>query len=60
MHTGARMVANAVTLQGEIALHAARRRYGGSLTRLEVSHVEPLGSFETWRAQLPLVQWSRG
>jgi precorrin-6Y C5,15-methyltransferase (decarboxylating) len=58
--TGARVVANAVTLQGELALHAARRRHGGSLTRLEVSQAEPLGSFETWRSQLPVVQWSRG
>lgn len=58
--TGARVVANAVTLEGELALHAARGRYGGSLTRLELSQAEPLGSFETWRPQLPLIQWSRG
>lgn len=56
--TGARVVANAVTLEGEQALHAARREHGGSLLRLEVSHAEPLGSLEAWRAQLPIVQWS--
>ena len=59
-HTGARVVANAVTLQGEQALHAARSRYGGSLTRLEVSHAQPLGSLEAWRPHLPVVQWSTG
>lgn len=57
VNTGARVVANAVTLDGERALQEARRAYGGSLTRLEVSHAEPLGSFESWRAQLPIVQW---
>jgi precorrin-6Y C5,15-methyltransferase (decarboxylating) len=57
--TGARIVANAVTLEGEQALLAARRRHGGSLLRIELSHAEPLGSLEAWRPQLPVVQWSR-
>jgi precorrin-6Y C5,15-methyltransferase (decarboxylating) len=58
LKTGGRIVSNAVTLQGEQALHAARSRHGGSLLRLEVSHAEPLGSLEAWRPQLPVVQWS--
>jgi precorrin-6Y C5,15-methyltransferase (decarboxylating) len=53
-----RIVANAVTLEGERALDEARRRHGGTLMRIELSHAEPLGSFEAWRAQLPVVQWS--
>jgi precorrin-6Y C5,15-methyltransferase (decarboxylating) len=56
--TGARVVANAVTLEGEQALYAARREHGGTLLRLDVSHAEPLGSLEAWRPQLPIVQWS--
>ncbi|HLH66728.1 MAG TPA: precorrin-6y C5,15-methyltransferase (decarboxylating) subunit CbiE [Solirubrobacteraceae bacterium] len=56
--TGARVVANAVTLEGERALHAAHAAHGGSLMRLEVSHARPLGSFSAWRPQLPIVQWS--
>lgn len=59
LDTGARIVANAVTLEGEQALLAARRRHGGSLMRIELSHAEPLGSREAWRPQLPVVQWSR-
>jgi precorrin-6Y C5,15-methyltransferase (decarboxylating) len=55
--TGARVVANAVTLQGEQAVRQARERFGGSLMRLELSHAEPLGRLEAWRAQLPIVQW---
>jgi precorrin-6Y C5,15-methyltransferase (decarboxylating) len=55
---GGRIVANAVTLEGEAALIAARAGYGGELVRLEVSHTEPIGSFTAWRPALPVVQWS--
>jgi precorrin-6B C5,15-methyltransferase / cobalt-precorrin-6B C5,C15-methyltransferase len=55
---GGRIVANAVTIDGERALHAARAAHGGDLLRLEVSRAEPLGGLEAWRPQRPLVQWS--
>ncbi|MHB8694206.1 MAG: precorrin-6y C5,15-methyltransferase (decarboxylating) subunit CbiE [Solirubrobacteraceae bacterium] len=52
-----RLVANAVTLEGERVLEDAWLEHGGDLTRLETSHAEPLGSFSAWRPQLPIVQW---
>lgn len=55
---GGRIVANAVTLEGERMLAEVRERCGGGLVRIEIAHAEPLGSFEAWRAQLPVVQWS--
>ncbi|MCA1688918.1 MAG: precorrin-6y C5,15-methyltransferase (decarboxylating) subunit CbiE [Actinobacteria bacterium] len=55
---GGRIVANAVTLEGEHALIAAREAYGGGLVRIEISHAEPIGGFTGWRAQMPVVQWS--
>jgi precorrin-6Y C5,15-methyltransferase (decarboxylating) len=58
LRPGGRIVANAVTLEGERALQAARADHGGSLMRLEVSHAEPIGGFEAWRAQRPVTQWS--
>jgi precorrin-6B C5,15-methyltransferase / cobalt-precorrin-6B C5,C15-methyltransferase len=58
LRPGGRIAANAVTLEGERMLALARQRCGGELVRIEISHAEPLGSFETWRAQLPVVQWS--
>lgn len=58
LRAGGRIVATAVTLEGERALHAARAEHGGELLRLEVSHAEPVGKLEAWRPQLPLVQWS--
>ncbi len=51
-------MANAVTLEGEQALLTARGAHGGELVRIAISHAEPIGSFQAWRAQLPVVQWS--
>jgi precorrin-6B C5,15-methyltransferase / cobalt-precorrin-6B C5,C15-methyltransferase len=58
LRPGGTIVANAVTLEGERVLTFARERLGGELTRIEIAHAESLGSFEAWRAQLPVVQWS--
>jgi precorrin-6B C5,15-methyltransferase / cobalt-precorrin-6B C5,C15-methyltransferase len=51
---GGRLVANAVTIQSEMALVGWRDIYGGVLTKLSVSHAQPLGSFDTWRTVLPV------
>ncbi|HLH14990.1 MAG TPA: precorrin-6y C5,15-methyltransferase (decarboxylating) subunit CbiE [Solirubrobacteraceae bacterium] len=58
LRPGGRIVANAVTLEGERLLVNAREHCGGELVRIEISHAEPLGSFQAWRAQLPVLQWS--
>ncbi|WNW13170.1 precorrin-6y C5,15-methyltransferase (decarboxylating) subunit CbiE [Pseudomonas sp. DTU_2021_1001937_2_SI_NGA_ILE_001] len=54
LRTGGRLVANAVTLQSEMALLNWRERHGGELTRLHVAHARPLGEFDTWRQALPI------
>lgn len=51
---GGRLVANAVTLQSELALVQWRERYGGELTRLHIAQACPLGEFDTWRQALPI------
>ncbi|MGE8186753.1 precorrin-6y C5,15-methyltransferase (decarboxylating) subunit CbiE [Pseudomonas sp. NPDC086278] len=51
---GGRLVANAVTLQSEVALMAWRERHGGELTRIHVAQAQPLGEFDTWRQALPI------
>jgi precorrin-6B C5,15-methyltransferase / cobalt-precorrin-6B C5,C15-methyltransferase len=55
---GGRIVANAVTLEGEQVLAVARSAHGGELVRIEIGHAEPIGGFTGWRAQMPVVQWS--
>jgi precorrin-6Y C5,15-methyltransferase (decarboxylating) len=54
LRDGGRLVANAVTLQGEAALTAWRERHGGTLTRIALAHAQPLGGFDTWRQALPI------
>jgi precorrin-6B C5,15-methyltransferase / cobalt-precorrin-6B C5,C15-methyltransferase len=55
---GGRLVANAVTLEGQAALADWRRHLGGTLTRIGIERADPLGTFTTWRPALPVVQWS--
>ena len=55
---GGRLVANAVTLEGEQALVSARAAHGGSLARIEIAHAEPIGNLTGWRTQRPVVQWA--
>ena len=54
---GGRIVANAVTLEGERVLTAAREDLGGELVRIAIDHAEAIGRFTGWRAQRPVVQW---
>ena len=55
---GGRLVANAVTLEGQTVLADWRHRLGGTLTRIGVERADALGTFTTWRPALPVVQWS--
>jgi precorrin-6Y C5,15-methyltransferase (decarboxylating) len=55
---GGRLVANTVTLEGEQAVVSAHKAHGGTLTRIDIAHAEPVGAFAGWRAQMTVVQWS--
>jgi precorrin-6Y C5,15-methyltransferase (decarboxylating) len=55
--SGGRMVANAVTLEGEGSMLAARQSYGGDLVRIDIAHADPVGRFTSWRPKLTVTQW---
>ena len=55
---GARLVANAVTLDSEAILTQAQRRLGGDLMRIDLAQAAPLGKLRGWKAAYPIVQWS--
>jgi len=55
---GGRLVANAVTVESEVVLAAARARLGGELTRLSVARAAPVGGFTGWRPAMPVTIWS--
>jgi precorrin-6Y C5,15-methyltransferase (decarboxylating) len=55
---GGRLVANAVTLEGEQVLTAWQSRAGGRLTRIAVARAEAVGPFRGWRPLMPVTQLS--
>ncbi|PZQ51402.1 MAG: cobalamin biosynthesis bifunctional protein CbiET [Rhodovulum sulfidophilum] len=55
---GARIVANAVTLETEALLVALAARRGGELLRMDFARAEPLGRSRGWQPLRPVTQWS--
>ena len=55
---GTRVVCNAVTLETEALMALWAGRVGGDLLRIALSEAVPLGTKRSWRAALPIVQWS--
>lgn len=55
---GGRVVAHGVTLETEAVLLAAYREHGGELTRIQVEHAAPLGSFTGWTPSRAVTQWA--
>jgi precorrin-6B C5,15-methyltransferase / cobalt-precorrin-6B C5,C15-methyltransferase len=58
LSSGGRLVANAVTLQGEASLIARHTLYGGDLMRMAVSRADLIGRFYGWRPMMPITQWT--
>ena len=56
--SGGRLVANVVTVEGEICVARHRGELGGSLTRIAISRAEPVGSLLGWRPLMPVTQWA--
>ncbi len=55
---GARLVANAVTLESEALLTGWHGQKGGELMRIDIAHAAPLGRMLGWTPSRPVVQWS--
>jgi precorrin-6Y C5,15-methyltransferase (decarboxylating) len=55
---GGRLVANAVTLDGEQSLILRQELHGGELTRIDISSLDKVGAHKVMRARLPVTQWS--
>tara|TARA_B100000315_G_C14524285_1_gene563063 strand:+ start:58 stop:1317 length:1260 start_codon:yes stop_codon:yes gene_type:complete len=53
---GGRLVANAVTLEGEAALQRFFSAHGGDLVRLQVSRLHTTGLLHGWRPGTPITQ----
>lgn len=57
LRPGGRLVANAVTLEGEAVLLDAHKRLGGGLTRISVERAGAVGGLTGWRPLMPVTQW---
>ena len=57
LRPGGRLVANAVTAEGEAALLDWRGQAGGEMTRFAVARLAPVGGFHTWRPAMPVTQY---
>ncbi len=55
---GGRMVANAVTVEGEMALASLHAQLGGEMVRIAVSRAGPVGRFHGWKSLMPVTIWS--
>jgi len=53
-----RLVANAVTLDGEQALFARQAELGGELVRIDVATLDTVGAHRVLRPRLPVTQWA--
>jgi len=53
-----RLVANAVTVEGEQKLFEYQGKWGGELTRIAIQRAEPVGKFWGWKAMAPVTQWT--
>ena len=55
---GGRLVANAVTVEGQAMLMALWQERGGDLVRLQVERAGPVGEMHGWRPAMPVMQWA--
>jgi precorrin-6Y C5,15-methyltransferase (decarboxylating) len=55
---GGRLVANAVTIEGEICVAERHGRYGGELLRMMLSRADQVGQSFGWRPAMPITQWA--
>jgi precorrin-6Y C5,15-methyltransferase (decarboxylating) len=52
-----RMVANVVTLEGELHLVDLQEKYGGDLVRLDVSYLSRIGALRAMKPRMSVLQW---
>lgn len=54
---GGRLVVNAVVVETELRLFQAMQEWGGSLTRLDVARLDPVGRLHAFRPSMSVTQW---
>jgi precorrin-6Y C5,15-methyltransferase (decarboxylating) len=57
LKSGGRLVANAVTAEGEAHLFNWHGKLGGEMTRLSVARLAPVGELHGWKPLMPVTQY---
>jgi precorrin-6B C5,15-methyltransferase / cobalt-precorrin-6B C5,C15-methyltransferase len=52
-----RLVANVVSIEGEMHLYDLQEKHGGELVRIAISKIEPIGKYRALKPKMPVVQW---
>ena len=58
LRRGGRFVANAVTIEGELALYERQSRLGGDLVRIDVAVLDSIGPHRALRPRMAVTQWA--
>jgi precorrin-6Y C5,15-methyltransferase (decarboxylating) len=51
------MVANVVTIEGELHLYDLHEKHGGDIVRMEISHLTHVGRLRALRPRMAVTQW---
>ena len=57
LRPGGRLVANVVSIEGEMHLYDLQEKYGGELVRIAISRLEAVGKYRALKPKMPVVQW---
>ncbi|MDE2446793.1 MAG: precorrin-6y C5,15-methyltransferase (decarboxylating) subunit CbiE [Alphaproteobacteria bacterium] len=57
LKSGGRMVANVVTIEGEMHLYDLHEKHGGELVRMDVSTLTNVGPYRAMKPRMSVVQW---
>ena len=57
LNSGGRLVANVVTIEGEMHLYDLQERHGGDLVRLDVSYLTNVGPYRALKPRMAVLQW---
>jgi len=54
---GGHLVANVVTVEGEMHLYDLQEKHGGEIIRVEISRMEMVGHLRALKPKMPITQW---
>lgn len=52
-----RLVANVVTIEGEMHLYDLQEKHGGDLVKIEISNLTPVGPYRAMKPRMSVLQW---